>query len=112
MPDTLFVYGSLRSEFDNPHTRQLHKEADLLGPATVRGSIFIVGHYPGYQREPDGVVRGERWRLHNPMKTLRDLDAYEGARYSRIEVEGNWIYAYTGVVQAPCRIESGDFLAR
>lgn len=116
MPDDLFVYGTLRSEFDNPYARKLRSEADSLGPATVRGSIFYIRGYPGYRREPDGIVRGELWRLREPDKTLAALDEYEGSDYSRLVVSLDsppgeaWIYLYTGNVNSDLRIASGDFV--
>ena len=116
MTDALFVYGSLRSEFDNRHAVQLRSEATLLGRATVRGSIFLVGRYPGYRAEPDGVVHGEAWRLPDPEMTLAALDEYEGSKYRRImmptSITAAWIYEYVGPVEAGQRIESGDFLVR
>jgi gamma-glutamylcyclotransferase (GGCT)/AIG2-like uncharacterized protein YtfP len=118
MPDALFVYGSLRSEFDNPHVRLLREKAESLGRATVRGSIFLIRKYPGYRTEPDGIVQGELWRLHDPEATLAALDEYEGDAYSRIAVTlltppaTAWIYIYKGDVQPDRRIVSGDFLDR
>ena len=117
MPDALFVYGSLRSEFDNPFARRLRAEADLLGRATVRGSIFLVGKFPAFKTEPDGIVHGELWRLHDPSRTLAALDDYEGGEYPRMIVDLEtprtraWIYVYPGDVRTRKRIESGDFLA-
>ncbi len=103
MIDALFVYGSLRSEFDNPHARLLRETADLLGRATVRGSLVRNGKYPGYRIEPDGIVEGELWRLREPDSTLDALDEYEGAAYSRIRVTTSlgaaWIYLFTGEAQ-------------
>lgn len=110
MSDVLFVYGSLRSEFDNPMVRMLRAEAESLGPATVRGSIFRVGAYPAFQPEPDGVVRGERWLLRDPEKTLAVLDEYEGPEYPRVLLDGMWIYTYEGAIDPGLRIASGDFL--
>ncbi len=111
MTDALFVYGSLRSEFDNPHAQFLREKADSLGRATVRGSIFLMGRYPGYRAEPDGIVHGELWRLREPEATLAELDAYEGTGYSRVlAVNGAWIYLFIGEVRPEQRIVSGDFL--
>jgi gamma-glutamylcyclotransferase (GGCT)/AIG2-like uncharacterized protein YtfP len=118
MSDALFVYGSLRSEFDNPHARGLREKADLLGRATVRGSIFLVGQYPGFKSEPDGVVHGEVYKLRDPESTLAALDAYEGPEYPRTVISTSipdvsaWIYIYPGSVRADQRILSGDFLAQ
>lgn len=112
MLDLLFVYGTLRNGFENPYARLLHVEADLVGPATVRGSIFRVKHYPAYKSEPDGEVRGELYRLRNPEMTLRVLDEYEGEDFERVAVNGYWLYRYLREPAADARIASGDFLAR
>ena len=116
MSDDLFVYGTLRSGFDNPYARMLRNEADLVGSAVVRGSIFSIAAYPGYRREPEGIVHGELWRLREPEKTFASLDDYEGPQYSRVRVRLEsppgeaWIYLYAGEVAADRRIPSGDFL--
>ncbi len=116
MSDAVFVYGSLRSEFDNRYAVELRSAADLVGRATVRGSIFRVGRYPGYRAEPAGMVCGEVWRLRDPERTLAVLDEYEGSRYRRVLTPTSlpgvdaWIYAYAAEVEAGQRIESGDFL--
>jgi gamma-glutamylcyclotransferase (GGCT)/AIG2-like uncharacterized protein YtfP len=115
MPDLLFVYGSLRSEFDNVHALRLRAESQFAGKATVPGSIFLVGGYPGYRREPPGVVQGELYSLADPAGTLRHLDEYEGSEYQRIAIatssaEGEaWIYEYASPLPPAARILSGDF---
>ncbi len=121
MVNFLFVYGTLRSEFDNQYARLLRSEARLVGPATVMGSLFRIQHsatqrYPGFRFLPDGEVRGELWQLRTPAKTLAELDAYEGGEYSRvtIEVAGGrtaWIYEYNAQPDESRRIASGDFCA-
>src|SRR4051794_34494637 len=75
--DFLFVYGTLRSEFENPHALRLRAGAQLIGPATVRGAIFKVADYPGYRPTPEAEVRGELYRIANPAALLKTLDAYE-----------------------------------
>ena len=95
---------------------RLHAAANLVGSATVRGSIFLVGLYPGYRTVPDGVVHGEVWRLHDPGKMIAALDKYEGSKYRCVVVATSlgeaWIYEYIDPVEASTRIESGDFLVR
>ena len=116
--DCLFVYGSLRSGFDNPFAKFLHEKAVLVGHATVRGSIYLVGKYPGYRQEPDGIVRGEVWRMGNAEAVLAILDDYEGSEYRRILIPTSIpgitasIYVYPGEVKEESRIQSGDFLDR
>jgi gamma-glutamylcyclotransferase (GGCT)/AIG2-like uncharacterized protein YtfP len=112
----LFVYGSLRSEFDNRYARLLRENAESKGHATVAGSIFRIGKYPGFRQEPDGIVHGELWKLREPVVTLAALDDYEGSEYSRVIVNVEmpqvkaWIYVYKGPVHEGQRIQSGDFL--
>jgi gamma-glutamylcyclotransferase (GGCT)/AIG2-like uncharacterized protein YtfP len=113
---TLFVYGTLRSEFDNPYARLLRSRAELVGPATVPGSIFRVEHYPAWKSAPAGEVRGELYRLTDPETTLKALDEYEGPDFDRELVEAcgvrhAWIYRYRKEPPECSRIASGDFCA-
>jgi gamma-glutamylcyclotransferase (GGCT)/AIG2-like uncharacterized protein YtfP len=112
--ELLFVYGTLRSEFDNPYARLLRSGAELMGKATVRGSIYRVEFYPAYKEEPAGEVHGEVHRVKGAA-TLAELDDYEGEGFERVKVETSlgeaWIYRYRGEPAAGARIESGDFCA-
>jgi len=108
----LFVYGTLRSEFDNRYARLLRAEADLVGRATVMGSIFRVADYPGYRPEPAGEVHGEVYKLRDPERTLAALDDWEGEQYTRVKTAGGfWIYQYKTQPPIETRIASGDFFA-
>jgi gamma-glutamylcyclotransferase (GGCT)/AIG2-like uncharacterized protein YtfP len=114
--DFLFVYGTLRSEFDNPYAQRLRSEARLVGRATVAGSIFLVAEYPGYRPHPPGKVHGELYRLLTPEATLNALDDYEGAEYRRVAIrvstgESAWIYRFESRPPFGARIASGDFCA-
>jgi gamma-glutamylcyclotransferase (GGCT)/AIG2-like uncharacterized protein YtfP len=113
-----FVYGTLRSEFENVHARRLRAEARLMGPATVRGSIFRISHYPGFRATPDGEVQGELYCLVDPARTLAALDRYEGAQYRRVLIPVStrglswgaaWIFEYISEPAGGTRIDSGDF---
>jgi gamma-glutamylcyclotransferase (GGCT)/AIG2-like uncharacterized protein YtfP len=109
--DLLFVYGTLRSQFDNRYARLLRAQAELVGGATVPGSIYRVRDYPAYRSEPAAEVRGEMYRLRDPEATLRALDEYEGADYDRVVVSGAWLYQYKREPPEHTRIASGDFCA-
>lgn len=113
--DFLFVYGTLRREFDNDYARLLRSQADFVGRATVQGSIYRVEHYPAYKPEPAGEVHGEVYRLRDPGATLGVLDGYEGDDFERIPVDTPlgraWIYLYRHDLPADARIFSGDFCA-
>ena len=111
MLDLLFVYGTLRSEFDNRYARLLRAEATFLRRATVPGSIYRVEHYPAFRPQPEGEVQGELYRLNTPEATLALLDEYEGEEFERVSVEGAWLYRYKGDPPDEARIASGDFRA-
>jgi gamma-glutamylcyclotransferase (GGCT)/AIG2-like uncharacterized protein YtfP len=113
-PDLLFVYGTLRSEFNNRYARLLRKDATLVGRATVSGSIYRVRHYPAFRPEPAGEVQGELYRLSQPAATLKALDEYEGPEFERVIIKGAWIYQYKEhkePLPESSRIVSGDFCA-
>lgn len=111
MLNLLFVYGTLRSEFNNRYARLLRKDATLIGRATVPGSIYRVRHYPAFRPDPAGEVQGELYRLNQPEETLKALDDYEGPEYERVLVNNAWIYQYKGPLPESSRILSGDFCA-
>ena len=111
MLDRLFVYGTLRSEFDNRYARVLRAAATSMGVASVPGSIYRVAHYPAFRPQPGGEVQGELYRLHTPELTLAVFDEYEGEEFERVVVNGAWIYQYKGVPPEEARIASGDFRA-
>ena len=119
MPDLLFVYGTLRSSFDNPHARLLRGGAELLSGATVRGSICRIEHYPAFQPGPAGTVFGELYRIADPATLLAILDEYEGPEVPRVRVtvehrgaaKQAWTYRYSGDPPRDSLIVSGDFCA-
>lgn len=125
MLNLLFVYGTLRSEFENNYARLLRSQADLVGRATVPGSIYRVGHFPAFRPALAGEVHGELYRLPDPLATLRALDEYEGSEFERVVVkaaqaevlcaanstEDAWIYQFRDEPPEDSRIASGDFCA-
>jgi len=125
MLNLLFVYGTLRSEFNNEYARLLRSQAELVGRATVPGVIYRVQHFPAFRPEPGGEVHGELYRLNDPETTLKALDEYEGEEFERVVVraaqaqircaadseDDAWIYQYGGQPPEDSRIASGDFCA-
>jgi gamma-glutamylcyclotransferase (GGCT)/AIG2-like uncharacterized protein YtfP len=120
MLELLFVYGTLRSEFDNPYARLLREEALPIGPAMARGSLYRLENYPGFRPEPASAVRGELYRLMRAEETLQALDEYEGPEFERIVIEIEtreagvqqaWIYTLKHAAPEEARIVSGDFCA-
>ena len=107
--DLLFVYGTLRSEFENRYAKLLRSRAELVGPAVVAGSIYRIADYPGYRPQPAGSVYGELYRIADPEATFRILDEYEGPEYERVRLETCWIYQLRTQPAESIRIQSGDF---
>ena len=43
----LFVYGTLRKDFDSPILEKISRNVEWLGGAVIRGKLFDIGKYPG-----------------------------------------------------------------
>jgi gamma-glutamylcyclotransferase (GGCT)/AIG2-like uncharacterized protein YtfP len=129
MTDHLFVFGTLLSGYDHPMARRLSREAALVGPASCRGLLYLVKHYPGMvlSENPADKVFGEVFRMRDSNALLAVLDKYEGCapgapeptEYVRRHVtvaldDGKpfqaWTYIYNWPVAHLPRIASGRFL--
>ncbi len=127
----LFVYGSLRENFDNEFARQLRKSGRLLGRAKVRGRLYQISDYPGLVLSDVDTewVQGEVYTLTDPKVTYRVLDEYEGCgsndplphEFERtvepiLLESGEWIrasiYIYTCDINHKQQISTGNFLVR
>ena len=76
----VFVYGTLRRGESNDIGRLLPAPV-LMGAASVQGSLFDLGPYPGLRLEasgpapdgwPHGPVRGEVYRITPALEALLD----------------------------------------
>jgi gamma-glutamylcyclotransferase (GGCT)/AIG2-like uncharacterized protein YtfP len=117
----LFVYGTLRSQMNDPLHRLLEQQAVLIGIGTFRGKLFDLGRYPGVvpSRTSTDRVIGEVYQLSTSQAALRILDQYEGHRFRRERVSISldngktvacWIYLYRGSVRHRKLISSGDYV--
>ena len=117
----LFVYGTLRSQMNDPLHRLLEKHAVLLGTGSFQGRLYDLGRYPGAipSRGKSDRVLGEIYRFSESQRALEILDEYEGHRFKRkratiIQESGRslpcWIYLYTRPVRHHLRISSGDYI--
>ncbi len=126
---SLFVYGTLRSEFENEFARLLRAGSVFLGKARVRGRLYRLGGYPGLRLSRSGQdwAIGEVYALRNPDATLSALDAYEGCApgdptphlFDRVKAravmeDGSiadvWVYVYSRRAPESRRIVSGEFV--
>ena len=127
--DLLFVYGTLMRGYSHPMARLLSSNADFLGPASCRGRLYKVKHYPGLVLSEDESERvfGELYRLRAVDDLLRAFDMYEACgegfpeptQYVRqmlpvMLAEGAardaWTYIYNWPLTGLTWIETGRFL--
>ena len=69
----LFVYGTLRS---GGGSSSMLGGSQLVGSATVEGTLYDLGEYPALMLYGGTPVEGEIWRC--PAAMLWKLDEYEG----------------------------------
>ena len=117
----LFVYGTLRSQMNDPLHGLLEKHAVLVGTGSFQGKLYDLGRYPGAipsHGKTDRVL-GEIYRFSESQRTLEILDEYEGHRFKRkrvtiVQESGKsipcWIYLYARSVRRRPRISSGDYI--
>jgi gamma-glutamylcyclotransferase (GGCT)/AIG2-like uncharacterized protein YtfP len=116
----LFVYGTLKSQFDNEMAKFLRQEAKLVGEASVIGHLYLLGWYPGLVLDADGYeIKGEVYQLNEESEDiLLKLDDYEGVEqgdYRRIkrkikvkDKEVNcWIYE--SLIETDVELKTGEF---
>jgi gamma-glutamylcyclotransferase (GGCT)/AIG2-like uncharacterized protein YtfP len=126
----LFVYGTLRSEFNNPAYEHISSNFILMGPAKVKGRVYDLGEYPAaIPSNEETFIVGELYGLKKEKDfevAIHPLDEYEGlypgeaetALYRRelTTVYFNhqstmaWIYWYNHIVSGKQLIASGDVL--
>lgn len=116
----LFVYGTLRPEFDNEMSNRLKNECKLIGSATIKGSIYDLGHFPAFVADSFGRVHGWIYELKSE-NTFIWMDEFENVPvlYLRNEVKAKLedqklicnVYSYAGHVYKFTRIDTGDYLA-
>lgn len=126
MPQHLFVYGTLRSEFPHPLAHRLKTQAKLVGLGSAPGVLYDFGWYPGAMFKADARTRviGEVYVLKNTERLLAQLDHYEGTAepgnpFQRVPIKvrldrGGTVDAWTyAMIEPPERrrpIETGDFI--
>jgi gamma-glutamylcyclotransferase (GGCT)/AIG2-like uncharacterized protein YtfP len=130
MNQYLFVYGTLLSTYDNKEAHEiLHHYADLVGPASINGKLFMVDYYPGVVKcEEKSLVKGELYQLKDPENLFGILDKYEEynpndvehSEYIRASVQATvtksgevfeaWTYLYNQSTEDLELLPRGDFL--
>jgi gamma-glutamylcyclotransferase (GGCT)/AIG2-like uncharacterized protein YtfP len=81
MKDYLFVYGTLRKDYDLKLKNQVSRDIEYIGRAKVGASLYDLGRYPGAVKNNTGQeVIGDVFLVNDPDKVFRVLDKYEGYR--------------------------------
>src|SRR5579863_2724825 len=79
MKDYLFVYGTLRKDYDLKLKKRVSSDLQYVGKAKVAASMYDLGKYPGAVKNNKGnEVIGDVFLLNDPERVLRILDKYEG----------------------------------
>lgn len=126
----LFVYGSLRSGFQNPAYDYISRYFNFFGKARVKGKMFDLGEYPAATPTQDeAYILGELYVIKNEKEfswAIGQLDDYEGVvvekdeqRLYRREIADifindaivpAWVYWYNGDLTGKPVVSSGDIL--
>lgn len=127
----LFVYGSLRSGFNNPAYGYISKYFTLIGEAYVKGKLYQLPDFPAaVPSEEDSLIKGEMYSIKVPSEcswAFAQLDDYEGVQaeegeqplYKRVlttvflnnNEEKAWVYWYNGSIEQGIPIAESDLLA-
>jgi len=112
------VYGTLKSGFRNRYALRLRRDARLLGRAHMPGRLYRIRWYPGMRpTRGNGTVSGELYKLRQPLKTLKVLDAWEESYRRELHLATldtgesfqAWVYVYRQPRPEYCRIASGEW---
>jgi gamma-glutamylcyclotransferase (GGCT)/AIG2-like uncharacterized protein YtfP len=126
----LFVYGTLRSGFQNPAYAYISNYFTLVGPGKVKGRLYDMGTYPAaIPVNEDHFIIGELYQINHPDElawAMAQLDDYEGLntepgetplyvrKATTVYLEGEtteaWVYWFAGDVSQHKAIDSGDML--
>ena len=127
MSDLLFAYGTLIPGCEPAHMSPVCSRMERIGDATVRGTLYDLGSFPGVVVEGEGMVRGVLLRV--PRDAWAALDAYEGCPlpggdgglFERIRTTAHlatgealncWLYVYARDVGNRTPVASGDWRRR
>lgn len=116
----LFVYGTLRNNYNLKLKDRVAKELEYIGKAKVEASLYDLGRYPGAIKENNkSEVIGDVFLINNPDKVFRVLDEYEGDEFRREKEDitlrsgesvSAWVYWYNLKPEAKRKIRYKDYL--
>lgn len=79
MKDYLFVYGTLRKDYNLKLKNRVKDDLQYVGKAKIGASLYDIGKYPGAVKDHTGKeVIGDVFLVNDPDSVFRILDKYEG----------------------------------
>jgi gamma-glutamylcyclotransferase (GGCT)/AIG2-like uncharacterized protein YtfP len=128
-PNYIFVYGTLRRDANSEKSHLLTKHGEFVDDAIYQGRLYKIDYYPGAvsSDNPNDVVQGEVYLLHQADVVLPLLDQYEEFgpefpepnEYIRLKQtvalkNGHtvmaWVYLYNRPTENMELIESANFI--
>ena len=120
MTTFLFVYGTLRKDYDLKLKNRVAKALKYSGRAKVGASMYDIGRYPGAVKDRSGrEVIGDVFEVSDPEAVFKVLDKYEGDEFVRRKAKvrmrrggelNAWIYWYDPDVSGRTPIRHKDYL--
>ncbi len=125
----LFIYGSLRQDFNNPAFSYISQYFNFVGNAYVQGKLVDMGEFPAGVFSIEGhKIIGELYQIKQPEQydwAFAQLDDFEGVLVEANETPDfirqqttvflpnnetvqSWIYWYNGNTNNNPIIESGN----
>lgn len=117
--DYLFVYGTLRNDYNLKLKNQIAKDLQYVGKAKVEASLYDLGRYPGAIKDNKNEVVGDVFLINDAERVFKILDRYEGDEFKRkrnkIQLRSGkpmtaWIYWYGQKPNEKRRIRHKDYL--
>ena len=125
MSDYLFVYGTLRREYENSMADFLRQNGEYFDEGAMNGELYDVGTYPAalYEEGAETIIKGNIFKLTGDREEIfRVLDLYEGVeedlyiralRPVRFGEEQRemlcWVYLFNRSTYHLRLIEHGDY---
>jgi gamma-glutamylcyclotransferase (GGCT)/AIG2-like uncharacterized protein YtfP len=105
MSDYLFVYGTLRRNYDLKLKARVKDGLRYVGQAKIGAVLYDIGRYPGAVKDRKGSeVIGDVFLVSDPAAVFPVLDKYEGKEFVRKKGKvrmrrgdelSAWIYWYS-----------------
>jgi gamma-glutamylcyclotransferase (GGCT)/AIG2-like uncharacterized protein YtfP len=128
MKNYLFVYGTLRKDYDLKLKDKVKDDLQYVGQGKIGAALYDIGKYPGAIKSGKGnEVVGEVFEINDPERVFRILDKYEGIsgegkdtefirKRGQVRLRGGkknlnaWIYWYNFDPKGKTRIKQKDYL--